>query len=169
MFFDKAVAAAAVCAITLFAAPSQAQMPGPMMVPGPAPMTPFTMPMGPVGQPGRPNPLAALGLSEEQRKQLEEIGSEARARNVKVMSDIGNQYEELRKLFAETTPDAKKIGGVYQTIFDLQRQAIEHTIEVYNRQVAVLNDEQQQKWNAMRQQMLARFLRQPPGQGTPAQ
>ena len=136
-----------------------AQMPMHAPMPGYGPAMPMYPGMG--MQPGMAasaNPLAALGLNEEQRNKLTAIAKEARAKNVKIMSEIGNQFEAMKKLFTAAQPDAKKIGAAYQQIFDRQRQAIELAVEMYNRQVAVLNTEQLQKWNAMREQILARMM-----------
>lgn len=150
-------------AVTGSAAWAQMPMPMPAPMPGYGPMMPgYPGGMGPQGMPpgmrAPVNPLAALGLTEEQRNKLAEIAKEGRAQNVKIMSEIGNQFEALKKLFVAAQPDAKKIGAAYQQIFDRQRQAIELAVQMYNRQIAVLNKEQLQKWNAMREQMLARML-----------
>ncbi len=106
-------------------------------------------------------PLAALNLSTEQRGQIAEIGNEFRAKNVALMNKIGDQFGALRALFAAEPPDAAAIGAAYGAIFDLQRQAVEAAVEQYNRQVAVLSDEQRTLWQAMRKQML-QWMMPPP-------
>jgi Spy/CpxP family protein refolding chaperone len=142
-------------------------MPGmgtpPMGMPGMG-MPPIGMPgMGmPMGRGMHPhagmNPLAALNLTQEQLKTMQDTTQAAQAASLDLMKRIGNEATTLRSMFVEATPDAEKIGATYQKIFDLQRQAIENAVTTYNKQVSILDPEQLKKWNAIREQMIARFL-----------
>jgi Spy/CpxP family protein refolding chaperone len=108
------------------------------------------------------NPLATLNLTQEQLRQLQEIGKQAQTVSVDLMKKIGVEFVNLRSMLIEATPDAKQIGSAYQKVSEFQRQAIENAVTVYNRQVSILDPEQLKKWNALRAQMIARMI--PPGQ-----
>ena len=57
---------------------------------------------------------------------------------------------KLRDLYDTDTPDAKKIGAVYDKIFGLKRQLIVSGIEANNKARAVLTKEQQEQIKQMR-------------------
>ncbi len=134
--------------------PMAPAVPPPGMVGVPTPGVPAMPGMGMGLQHRGAGPLAALNLSAEQREQIAAIGNEFWAKNVALMSKIGARFGALRALFAAEPPDAAAIGAAYGAIFDLQRQAVEAAVEQYNRQVAVLSDEQRALWQGMRKQML---------------
>ncbi len=151
--------------LVLLALPANAQGPmmPPMGMPGmgmpPAGMPGMGMPMGRGMHPhARMNPLAALDLTQEQLKTMQDTAKAAQATSLDLMKRIGDEAIKLRSMFVEATPDAEKIGATYQNIFDLQRQGIENAVATYNKQVSVFDPEQLKKWNAMRGQMIARFL-----------
>ncbi len=140
---------------------------GPMMPPTGMP----GMGMPPMGIPGmgipmgrgmhpyaRMNPMAALNLTQEQLKTMQDTAKTAQAASLDLMKRIGDEAIMLRSMLVEATPDAEKIGATYQKIFDLQRQAIENAVTTYNKQLSVLDPDQLKKWNAIREQMLARLL-----------
>lgn len=148
----------------------QAQYPRPMpmpMMPGmPTSPVPMGVPGGYMHNPAAMNPLAALGLSEEQLSKLAEIDKEKRKTTLALMADIGKEAAKLRELYTADELDAKAIGAVYGKIFDLQQQAIEMDVASYSDQLAVFTPEQREKWQTMRKGMMAHF-----GQGgaTPQQ
>ncbi len=163
--------------LLLFALPAGAQ--GPMMPPmgmpgmGTSPMGMPGMGMPPAGMPGMGmgmpmghgmhphagrNPMAALNLTQEQLKTMQDTAKAAQAAGLDLMKRVGDEAAQLRSMFVEAAPDAKKIGATYQKIFDLQRQAIENAVTTYNKQISVLDPEQLKKWNAIREQMIGRFL-----------
>ncbi len=175
LLFSRAATAVGILGLLLLFTPARAQ--GPMMPPMGMPgmgMPGMGMPgMGtpPMGMPGMGmpmgrgmphhagrNPMAALNLTDEQMKSMQDAAKAAQAAGLEVMKRIGDEAADLRLLITEATPDAKKIGAVYEKIFDLQRQAIENAITTYNEQISILDPEQLKKWNAMREQVLARFL-----------
>jgi Spy/CpxP family protein refolding chaperone len=141
---------------------ASAQYPVPMvypMAPPAYPMSPPPMgiPMMPGMAPQTMNPISALNLSAEQREQISAIGQEARSKNVNVMNEIGDKFNKLRELFAAKMPDAQAISSVYGEIFALQQQAIEAAIMTYNKQVEVLNEQQREMFDSMREHMLSQF------------
>ncbi len=139
---------AAILPIFTFAPFALAQMPMGQPMPG------YGMPMHPGMQ---ANPRTALGLTEEQRKKLAAITQESQLKNMQIMSEVAKEMQAAQKLFLEDKPDSKKIGAAYQRVFDKQRKAIEQSVEMYNKQIAVFNKEQLEKWNTIRKQMAARM------------
>lgn len=118
----------------------QPAMPMPGMMPGMPPM-------------GAVNPLAMLELTGDQMKKLAEIANAARDQSLGMMKNMGEAAQKLPNLMAVPNPDPKAIGDVYGKMFELQRQMIEAAFATYNQQLAVLNKEQREKWEAMRKQM----------------
>jgi Spy/CpxP family protein refolding chaperone len=93
-------------------------------------------------------PLVGLELTREQQKQMVRIETELGKHNWALQGKIIDARGELLELYADETPDPKKIGAVYGKIFDLRRQMIEAAIEAKNRQRAVLTEEQREKLRA---------------------
>ncbi len=86
-----------------------------------------------------------LDLSSEQRKQISRIQTTLRKQNWTLQGEIIDAQGALFELYADETPDAKKIGAVYGKIFDFRRQMIEAAIEAQIRQRAVLTEEQRKQ------------------------
>jgi Spy/CpxP family protein refolding chaperone len=134
------------------------------MTPPPPPgMAPMMMPqqtMSPgYGMQAMPNQLMAqvfhaLQLTEEQLTQIGAITTRARAESTQSMSDIADAFAEVSKVLAVAIPDPAAVGEVYSRIFDLQRQSIESSIQVYHDQVEVLDQKQRDLWNLFREKML---------------
>ena len=124
----------------------------PMMMPQQA------MPSG-YGMQAMPNQLMAqvfhaLQLTEEQLTQIGAIAARGRAESTQRMSDIADVFSEVSKVLAVAIPDPAAVGEVYGRIFDLQRQSIESSIQVYHDQVEVLDQKQRDLWNLVREKML---------------
>ena len=126
-------------------------------------MVPMMMPqqaMSPgYGMQAMPNQLMAqvfqaLQLTEEQLTQIGAIATRARAESTQRMSDIADAFAEVSKVLAVAMPDPAAVGEVYGRIFDLQRQSIESSIQVYHDQVEVLDQKQRDLWNLVREKML---------------
>jgi Spy/CpxP family protein refolding chaperone len=96
----------------------------------------------------------ALQLTEEQLTQIGAIATRARAESTQRMSDIADAFAEVSKVLAVAMPDPAAVGEVYGRIFDLQRQSIESSIQVYHDQVEVLDQKQRDLWNLVREKML---------------
>ena len=94
-----------------------------------------------------------LKLNEEQQKQLKDLATKAQEQGMELMKRLGEGAQELQKLMATATPDAKTIGDAYAKMSDIQRQIIEAGITNYNKEVAVFTEEQRTMWDAMRKQM----------------
>lgn len=89
--------------------------------------------------------MGVLNLSDEQRAKVRKIEDEQRKKNRELYGKIEDESVKLRDLYDTDTPDAKKIGAVYDKIFDLKRQAIVSGIEANNKARAVLTKEQQEQ------------------------
>ncbi len=74
-------------------------------------------------------PASGLELSPDQQKQMTRVKTELRKQNWALQGKIIDARGELLELYADETPDPKKIGAVYGKIFDLRRQMIEAAIE----------------------------------------
>ena len=121
-------------------------------------MSQQTMPPG-YGMQAMPNQLMAqvfqaLQLSEEQLTQIGAIATRGRAEATQRMNDIADAFAEVSKVLAVAIPDPAAVGEVYGRIFDLQRQSIESSIQVYRDQVEVLDQKQRDLWNLVREKML---------------
>lgn len=111
------------------------------------------MPMQGMQPMNMPNPLSMLQLSQEQMKQLADIGNAARDQSMAMMKNMGEAAQKLPNLMSSSAPDPKAIGAIYGKMFDIQQQMIEAAIATYNKQLTVLTKEQREKWEAMRKQM----------------
>jgi len=144
--------------------PQQAMPPGYGMMPQQAMPSGYGMmpqqAMSPgYGMQAMPNQLMAqvfhaLQLTEEQLTQIGAIAARARAESTQRMSDIADAFSEVSKVLAVAIPDPAAVGEVYGRIFDLQRQSIESSIQVYHDQVEVLDQKQRDLWNLVREKML---------------
>ncbi len=104
--------------------------------------------MGMMG--GGMGPMAMLNLTDEQRGKIRKIEDDQRKKNRDLYGKIEDESVKLRDLYDTDTPDAKKIGAVYDKIFDLKREAIVASIEAQNKARAVLTKEQQDQLKAWR-------------------
>ena len=132
--------------------PQQAMPPGYGMMPQQA------MPSG-YGMQAMPNQLMAqvfhaLQLTEEQLTQIGAIAARGRAESTQRMNDIADAFAEVSKVLAVVIPDPAAVGEIYGRIFDLQRQSIESSIQVYQDQVEILDRKQRDLWNLVREKML---------------
>ena len=96
----------------------------------------------------------ALQPTEEQLTQIGAIAARGRAESTQRMNDIADAFSEVSKVLAVAIPDPAAVGEVYGRIFDLQRQSIESSIQVYRDQVEVLDQKQRDLWNLVREKML---------------
>ena len=105
---------------------------------------------GMMGDGGLMGPMAMLDLSDEQRAKIRRIEDEQRKKNRDLYAKIEDESVKLRDLYGADTLDAKKIGAVYDKIFDLKREVIVAGIEAHNKARAVLTKEQQDQLKSFR-------------------
>ncbi len=103
------------------------------------------MGMGPGMMGGGMGPMGMLNLTDDQRTKINKIFDDSRKKHRETYGKIEDESVKLRDLYDADTPDAKKIGAVYDKIFDLKREAIVGTIDAHNKARAVLTKEQQEQ------------------------
>ena len=106
------------------------------------------------GMQAMPNQLMAQVFHALQLTQIGAIAARGRAESTQRMNDIADAFSEVSKVLAVAIPDPAAVGEVYGRIFDLQRQSIESSIQVYHDQVEVLDQKQRDLWNLVREKML---------------
>jgi len=94
--------------------------------------------------------MGMLNLTDEQRGKIRKIEDEQRKKSRDLYGKIEDESVKLRDLYDTDTPDAKKIGAVYDRVFDLKREAIVAGIEARNKARAVLTKEQQEQLKSFR-------------------
>lgn len=156
--FEKSRTAFLATTLMFAAVPAALAEPDPAM-PGP-PMQPMMHGShhgaGAMGMPGGrwAGPAFArldrLELSDEQRAQLRKLKSELRRKNWELMGKAMDEKDKLHNLYAADKRDPKAIGAVYGTIFGLQRQMIEASVETLNRAEALLTAEQRAELKRLR-------------------
>lgn len=105
--------------------------------------------MGP-GMMGGYGALNGLDLSDEQRSKIDKIFDAERKQHWSVMGKMMDEQNKLRDLYAQETPDPKKVGAVYGEIAKLRQQMIEAHVQASNQMQSVLTKEQREQlrqWN----------------------
>ena len=96
-----------------------------------------------------PMMMQMLNLNDKQKAKLREFSHEQRKSHCENMNSMMDIRDELAEAYAKDEPDAKAIGKIYSKMFDKRRQMIEQSIETHNKMRAVLNKEQQEKFDNM--------------------
>jgi len=107
------------------------------------------MGMGP-GMMGGYGGFNGLNLSDEQRAKIDKIFDAERKQHWSVMGKMMDEQNKLRDLYAQETPDPKKVGAVYGEIAKLRQQMIEAHVQASNQMQQVLTKEQREQlrqWN----------------------
>lgn len=97
---------------------------------------------GPLSSLGR---IKMLDINQEQRSKINKIQHDLRKQQWALQGKILDEQAKLSDLHSAERPDARKIGAVYGTLFDIRRQMIEAKIEAMNRAKDVLNKDQLNK------------------------
>jgi Spy/CpxP family protein refolding chaperone len=120
-----------------------------MMGMGPGMMGGYGMGMMGMG-PGMMWGYDALNLTDEQRAKIEKILDAERKQHWSVMGKMLDEQNKLRDLYAQETPDPKKVGAVYGEMAKLRQQMIEAHVQASNEVQQVLTKEQREQlrqWN----------------------
>ncbi|MCW8901836.1 MAG: Spy/CpxP family protein refolding chaperone [Gammaproteobacteria bacterium] len=107
---------------------------------------------GNIGMMGN-NYMYMLDLSDSQRKSIRDIQKETRTQQLALHDKLTEHADDLYSLYKEDKPNAKKIGSIYKSIFDLKRQKIELSITTKNKVYDLLTKEQKEKlkeWKSSR-------------------
>jgi len=94
--------------------------------------------------------LNGLDLSDEQRAKIDKIFDAERKQHWSVMGKMMDEQSKLRDLYAQETPDPKKVGAVYGEMAKLRQQMIETHVQASNEMQQVLTKEQREQlrqWN----------------------
>ena len=110
------------------------------------------MPMMGGGHMGMMHRYKGLGLSDEQKQQMNDSQHKLRKKHWEIMGQMIDQQAALRKAYANHRPDPKAVGAVYGQIFDLKRQVIEAALDAKNSIKDVLTEEQLAQLKKMRHQ-----------------
>ena len=86
-----------------------------------------------------------LDLSDQQRTAIRDIRRENRPQQFALRDKMSELRDQLRTLYKDDKPDAKKVSEVYKKIFDLRQQQIELGINVRNKTYDVLSKKQKNK------------------------
>ena len=100
--------------------------------------------MGP-GMMGGYGALNGLDLSDEQRTKIDKIFDAERKQHWSVMGKMMDEQNKLRDLYAQETPDPKKVGAVYGEIAKLRQQMLETHVQASNQMQQVLTKEQREQ------------------------
>jgi hypothetical protein len=135
------LALAFLCAVSLSASGVHAQtFTAPSWLRG---LLPGQAPAAPV------DPLAALGLSEDQKAALGSLAREQALVNTRLQREIFEIQKQLPALYSIQPLDEEQIVAAYSRMFALQEQAIISGIRAYNAQLDLLDEEQLAIWKRM--------------------
>jgi Spy/CpxP family protein refolding chaperone len=86
--------------------------------------------------------LRQLGLSDEQRAQVNKIHDELRRKNWDVLGKTQDEAARLRDLYAAEKFDRAAMTAAYKRLGDLRQVRVENMLEAYEKVDAVLTPEQ---------------------------
>lgn len=91
-----------------------------------------------------------LDLSKEQRQKARAILHSMRQKNIALMTKMMDSRDKLADLYDTAKPDPVKIGKVYDEIFKLKREMIQHHLEVHNKIYDLLTKDQRKEMDENR-------------------
>jgi Spy/CpxP family protein refolding chaperone len=135
-------------------------MMGPGMM-GPGMMGPGMMGQGMMGQgmmgPGMmgqgmmgPYVSGVLGLSDDQRGQMEEIQRENASEHWQMMQEMQQHRRNMMEAYDQDAPDPDEVGDAFSRMMETRRGMIEQQVRMQNRMREVLTEEQRKRLGEMR-------------------
>ena len=106
-----------------------------------------------------------LGLTNSQRKAMRDIQRKNRTERIELQDKVTDYSDQLYSLYDQDKPDAKKIGEIYQKIFNLKRQIIELRINTKNQKYDKLTKDQQEKLKELKSNWMGRYDRNAKNRG----
>ena len=100
-----------------------------------------------------------LGLTSSQRKAMRDIQKKNRTERFELKDKINDYSDQLYSLYDQEKPNAKKIGEIYQKIFNIKRQIIELHINIKNQKYDKLTKDQQEKLKELKSNWMGRYDR----------
>lgn len=96
-----------------------------------------------------PHAMAALNLSEDQRKKMMDLRRELRNNTWDLKRQLIDQREQLGMLYGSENLDPAAIKSAYEKLFQLKLKMIEHTLKFKQDLRKVLNADQQKQLRQM--------------------
>ncbi len=90
-----------------------------------------------------------LGLSAEQREQLEEIQRENASEHWQMMREMQQHRRNMMKAYGQDAPDPEEVGDAFSRMMETRRDMIEQRVRMQNRMREVLTDEQRKQLDEM--------------------
>ncbi len=90
-----------------------------------------------------------LGLSADQREQLEEIQRENAAEHWQMMQEMQQHRHNMMEAYGQDTPDPDEVGDAFSRMMETRRGMIEQRVRMQNRMREVLTDEQRERLGEM--------------------
>ena len=117
---------------------------------GPGMMGQGMMGQGMMGQ-GMMGPYMSgvLGLSAEQREQLEGIQRENAGEHWQMMQEMQQHRRNMMEAYGQEAPDPGKVGDAFSRMMETRRDMIEQQVRMQNRMREVLTDEQRERMQEM--------------------
>jgi len=91
-----------------------------------------------------------LGLSEDQRKQMEEIQRENASEHWQMMQEMQQHRGNMMEAYDQDAPDPDAVGDAFSRMMETRRGMIEQQVRVQNRMREVLTEEQRKRLDEMR-------------------
>ncbi len=121
---------------------------GPGMM-GPGMMGPGMMGPGMMGGIG-PYAAGVLGLSDEQRQQLEAIQRDNAREHWQLMQELRERRHAMMDLYREGRVDPEEVGRAWEGMATAQRRMLEQRARMHNQMREVLTEEQRERLEEMR-------------------
>ena len=90
-----------------------------------------------------------LGLSAEQREQLEGIQRENAGEHWQMMQEMQQHRRNMMEAYGQEAPDPGKVGDAFSRMMETRRDMIEQQVRMQNRMREVLTDEQRRQLQEM--------------------
>ena len=91
-----------------------------------------------------------LGLSDDQRGQMEEIQRENASEHWQMMQEMQQHRRNMMEAYDQDAPDPDEVGDAFSRMMETRRGMIEQQVRVQNRMREVLTEEQRKRLDEMR-------------------
>jgi len=95
--------------------------------------------------------MQSLDLDKSQRSKLRALMRKQRTANCKTMNEMMDIRDELADAYDNPQPDPKAIGKLYSKMSEIRRNMIEESVQMQNKVRALLNKQQKERFDYMRQ------------------
>ncbi|MDZ7788337.1 MAG: periplasmic heavy metal sensor [Halofilum sp. (in: g-proteobacteria)] len=91
-----------------------------------------------------------LGLSDDQRRQMEEIQRENASEHWQMMQEMQQHRGNMMEAYDQDAPDPDAVGDAFSRMMETRRGMIEQQVRMQNRMREVLTEEQRKRLDEMR-------------------